>query len=72
MSSFVRFVLKHKHDDTPYGDLARDMIADPNIRRTWGVKTTKAYIEPLASVKVWAVLEELVEMYKRKINGLYK
>ena len=72
MSSFVRFVLKHKKEDTPAGDLARDMMADPTIKRTWGVKTTKTYIEPLASAKVWAVVEEMEEMYKARIKDLYK
>ena len=72
MSSFVRFILKHKNDATAYGDIARDIMADPDIKRNWGVKTTKNYIEPKASANVWATLEELEEMYKDRLRNLYK
>ena len=43
--SFVNYVLSWKHCDCQYGDLARDMENDPNIRKRWGATKLKKYIE---------------------------
>jgi uncharacterized protein YozE (UPF0346 family) len=34
--SFKRWIIKHKDDDTPIGDLARDMIDDKNCPNAYG------------------------------------
>jgi hypothetical protein len=68
MTSFVRFVLKFKKDDSAIGDLARDMDMDKNLTRTWGYKTVLRYLECHgASSNVFTTLEEAHEIYKRSI-----
>jgi hypothetical protein len=66
-TTFVRFVLKYKNDYSPYGDLARDMIVDQELKRTWGYKTTKKYLICMnACDKVMELLEDLREKYNNK------
>jgi hypothetical protein len=43
--SFVGYVLKHKRQDTPLGDVARDIILDPRINRRWGFRSLIEHIE---------------------------
>jgi hypothetical protein len=74
MSSFVRFVLKHKRFDTPIGDLARDMRDDECTNRSWCYKTFKAHIEEHhnPSRNVMAVVEEAYDLHKKYQENLYK
>ena len=74
MSSFVRFVLKYKKSDCPYGDVARDILQDENINRAWGYRTFKVYIENHhnASERVINLVDELIELYIKNQAGLYK
>ena len=43
--SFVRYVLRFKSSDCPFGDLARDIKMDPDTNRNWGYKTFRKYLE---------------------------
>jgi len=47
MSSFVYKILLHKKDDTPLGDIARDILQDKNINRRWGFKKLYEYFEKI-------------------------
>ena len=44
-SSFVRFVLASKHEPTPLGDVARDILLDPELERHWSYKRLIKYLE---------------------------
>ena len=72
MSSFVRFVLKYKKSDCPYGDVARDMLEDPRINRRWGYRSTKAYLDTVACTRVLNIIEDLHGEYNRRLNLLYR
>jgi len=72
MTTFVRYILKYKKSDCPYGDVARDMIQDNQIRRTWGYRTLKAYLEERACGRVMDLIEELHTDYQATQNALYK
>lgn len=73
MSSFVRFVLKHKRDDTPYGDVARDVLQDESINRAWGFRTFKKYLENRgACERVLDLVDELHEVYATVQASLYR
>ena len=57
MSSFVRYVLKFKNDDSAIGDVARDIMADNNLKRTWSYKTLVKYLEEVGACdKVFGIL----------------
>jgi len=72
MSSFVRFVLKFKHSDCPWGDLARDTREDGNIKRTWGYRTFKKYLEDRgACSRALDIVEEIHEEYVNRQARLY-
>lgn len=43
-TTFVRFLLRFKHDDTPAGDLARDLLEDPCAKRTWGYARLRKHL----------------------------
>jgi hypothetical protein len=45
MSSFVYKILLHKKEDTLLGDLARDILQDPNINRKWNFKKLFEYLQ---------------------------
>ena len=70
----MRFVLKYKKSDCPYGDIARDILQDELINRTWGYRTFKIYIETHhnASERVMILIDELIELYIKNQAGLYK
>ena len=69
MSSFVRFVLKCKHDKTPLGDVARDIKDDKNLKRTWCYKTSLQYLANHgASSSVYYILEEANKNYINNKN----
>jgi hypothetical protein len=56
----------------PNGDVARDMVLDVNIKRTWCYKTLKKYLEERACGRVMDLIEELHDNYQVVQNGLYK
>ena len=64
--SFVAFALKHKQG--PWGDVAMDMRADPQIQRTWSYKRLSKYLlenhRPVE--RVWGILEEMKEGYEKQ------
>jgi hypothetical protein len=73
MSSFVRFVLKHKKDNTPWGDVARDVAADGRIQKLWNWKRFKTMMEAhIANESAWKALEEMAVAYKRIQYEKYK
>ena len=66
MSSFVRFVLSFKKDDTPWGDVARDFVDDGNLVRTWGYRTTRKYLENYGACDdVMEIIDAINESYKK-------
>jgi hypothetical protein len=74
MSSFVRFVIKYKKSDCAYGDIARDILQDELINRSWGYNTFKIYIETHhnPSERVMTLIEELRALHRVNQAGLYK
>jgi len=65
MSSFVRFVLNFKNDDSPIGDVARDMKADKSLKRTICYKSVVKHLdEHGASERVYQILEDAYKLYK--------
>jgi hypothetical protein len=72
MSSFVRFILKFKHSDCARGDVARDIREDGQIKRTWGYRTFKKYLEERgACSRVMDLVEEMNVEYAKRQAGLY-
>ena len=72
MTTFVRYCLRWKKSDCPYGDVARDMLLDINIRRTWGYKTFKKYLEDRgASGRCLDIIDEMNEAYGMLQQALY-
>ena len=66
MSSFVRFVLSFKKDDTPWGDVARDFVDDGDLVRTWGYRTTRKYLENRGACDdVMDIINDINETYKK-------
>jgi uncharacterized protein YozE (UPF0346 family) len=71
--SFVRYILKFKNSECPYGDVARDIKMDPDTNRNWGYKTFMKYLEDRgASDRCLAVVEELYQAYGAMQGKLYK
>jgi hypothetical protein len=71
MSSFVRFVLKHKNEDSAVGDVARDMLQDTRIKRTWCYATVKKHLDEIGACgSVYNVLSEASERYKSLLNPI--
>jgi hypothetical protein len=61
MVSFVSYVLKFKNEANACGDVARDMLQDPNINRRWGFRKLVAYLTTThrPSANVLTVLSDL-------------
>lgn len=72
MTTFVRYILSYKKSDCAYGDVARDMLKDNQIKRTWGYRTLKAYLETRACGRVMDLIESLYEDYQKFQSALYK
>ena len=65
MSSFVRYILKFKDHNCPYGDVARDIMADPEVNRRWGYRRfVQHLIERRASQRVFELIDNLQFEYK--------
>jgi hypothetical protein len=59
MKSFVNYVLRFKREDTPLGDVARDMSCDPNIKKSWGYTQLMVYLIGMnATDRIYGILEE--------------
>ena len=72
MSSFVRFILKYKYSDCAWGDVARDIREDAGIKRTWGYRAFKKYLDDRgACSRVMDIIEEINVEYAKRQAGLY-
>ena len=59
MMSFVSYVLSFKDSDCALGDVARDMMFDSDIRKSWGYPRLIVHLmHKNAVADVYAVLEE--------------
>ena len=68
--SFTKFVLRFRHDDTAWGDVARDVSADPNVEDTWGWQRLRRHIENMKAVPVvLRILEEMHEAYLASLEA---
>ena len=64
MVSFVSYVLQFKDDDSAIGDVARDMMLDTGIKRSWGYKSLVKHLETMnACDRVYSVLEQAHERF---------
>ena len=64
--SFVRYILRFKSSDCPFGDLARDIKMDPDTNRNWGYKTFKKYLEDRGACD--ACINTVDHLYERYAN----
>lgn len=65
MSSFVRYVLKFKNQDNPYGDVARDILQDTGINKRWGHRTLSRYLyNQGACGRVLEIIDDIAFQYK--------
>lgn len=70
MSSFVRYILKHKDQQTAYGDLAREICADPDINRNWSYGSFSRYLANKgACQRVFELVDALAWEYQ-EMKGL--
>ena len=73
MTTFVRYCLRWKNSDCAFGDVARDMLLDANIRRTWCYKTLKKYLEDRGACgRCIDVVDEMYEAYGMLQQALYR
>ena len=69
MSSFVRFILQAKKDNTAYGDVARDILDDPEINRRWGYRSFVKHLDNRrASQRVYELVDALWWEYREMKN----
>ena len=73
MSSFVRYILKFKDHNCAYGDVARDILADPEVNRRWGYRSFVNYLaQRNASQRVFELVDEINWNYKEmKTMGFF-
>jgi hypothetical protein len=65
MVSFVSYVLQFKNSDTALGDVARDMMLDTGIKRSWGyMRLLKHMNEMNACERVYNLLETAYNHYR--------
>lgn len=70
MSSFVRWVLQFKNDDTAIGDVARDMIADRGLKRTWSYRTVIKHLDDRGACdSVYTILAEANQRYRMMVSS---
>ena len=71
--SFVRYILKWKLSECPFGDVARDIKMDPNVNRNWGYKSFKAYLmDREACESCLSAVDDLYERYANMQAALYQ
>lgn len=69
MPSFVRYVLSFKNDDTPAGDVARDIAGDTRIDKRWCYKRLVEHINNNNGLPIVIdILEDL--QYKYNISRI--
>jgi uncharacterized protein YozE (UPF0346 family) len=66
MPGFVNYILKHKHWDSAWGDVAMDFAHEQcEVQRNWGYKKIKAHLEEKGACdRVMCIFEEMWEGYK--------
>jgi hypothetical protein len=58
MVSFVSYLLQFKDADNGMGDVARDIFADPGIKRVWGYRRLLQHMDEMrACDRVYKLLE---------------
>lgn len=66
MISFVNFVLLNKNENNAIGDVARDMVQDTQIKKSWCYATLKKHMDEIGACgAVYDVLSEANEVYKQ-------
>ena len=69
MVSFVQFALLHKKDDTAWGDVARDIAADPDIHKGWHWKRFIKHINENHPMAICVdIMEEMYEVWSKQKN----
>lgn len=67
MSSFVRWMLQFKNDNSDIGDVARDMKADRNLKRTICYKSVVKYFDSIGACdRVYRILEDAYLLYRSR------
>ena len=68
----MRFLMMHRGHDSAWGDLARDMAADPKVHSEMGFRVLREHIERESGGNgtVLAILDEMYAEWKnrRKAN----
>ena len=59
--TFTRYVLRFKTENSGIGDVARDLLEDPRIKRTWGYTRLRKHL--LENGACDDALERLEEAY---------
>lgn len=68
--SFARWVAEQRGRDDKYGDVARDVIADPGYAARMTYTQLRAHIERQSPLPiVLTLLDEMHEMWKRRGAG---
>jgi hypothetical protein len=69
MKSFANWVMSHKNEHTPFGDLARDLCSDANVKKTWCHRVLRNYLADYpACPEVMEIIEEMRVEYRRQKN----
>jgi hypothetical protein len=64
MVSFVSYVLSFKDDDSALGDVARDIFADKDIKKSWGFPRLISHLMHLnANENIYGILKEARQQY---------
>ena len=62
--NFVRFVLQAKNDNTPLGDVARDILMDVRVKPTWSYKRLLKHLDECRACElVYGILEDAKEAF---------
>lgn len=70
MSSFVRYILKHKDQQNEYGDIAREILQDRNINRNWSYGSLCKYlVSKGACQRVFELVDAMAWEYQ-EMKGL--
>jgi hypothetical protein len=70
MSSFVRWVLQFKNDDSAIGDVARDMMVDMDLKKTWCYRTVIKHLDQRGACdSVYTILAEANQRYRMMVSA---
>ena len=65
MSSFIRYILKFKQHNDPYGDVARDILLDEEVNRNWGYRSFVKHLHKRgACQRVYEIVDDLWDQYR--------